>query len=55
MKWVGHVARMGKGEVYTEFWWGNLRVRDHLANAGVDGKIIFGFFVQPNVTLTAVG
>ena len=20
MKWVGHVARMGKGEVYTEFW-----------------------------------
>jgi hypothetical protein len=25
LKWVGHVARMGKGEVCTGFWWGNLR------------------------------
>ena len=25
MRWVGHVARMGRGEVYTGFWWGNLR------------------------------
>jgi hypothetical protein len=24
------VVRMGRGEVYTEFWWGNLRERDHL-------------------------
>jgi len=24
MKWVGHVARMGKREAYTGFWWGNL-------------------------------
>jgi len=29
MKWDGHVARMGRGEVYTGFWWGNLRERDH--------------------------
>jgi len=27
-------------EVYTGFWWGNLRERDHLENPGVDGKII---------------
>ena len=20
MRWAGHVARMGRGEVYTEFW-----------------------------------
>jgi hypothetical protein len=27
------------GEVYTEFWRGNLREREHLEDRGVDGKI----------------
>jgi len=26
--------------VYTEFWWGNLRERDHLENLSADGRII---------------
>ena len=30
----------GIGEVYTEFWWGNLKERDHLGDPGVDGRII---------------
>ena len=30
----------GKGEAYTGFWWGNLRVRDHLGDPDVDGRII---------------
>jgi hypothetical protein len=34
----GHVARMG--EVYTGFWWGNLRERDNLGDPGIDGRII---------------
>jgi hypothetical protein len=29
----------GTGEVYTGFWWENLRERDHLENLGVDGRI----------------
>jgi len=30
----------GKGEVYTGFWWGNLRERDHLEDPDEDGRII---------------
>ena len=40
MRWVGNVARMGRGDVYTGFWWGNLRERDHLEYPGVDWRII---------------
>jgi hypothetical protein len=40
MRWVGHVARMGRGEVYTCFWWRNQRERDHLGDLGVDARII---------------
>jgi len=29
-----------RGEVYTGFWWGNLRERNHLKDPGVDRKII---------------
>jgi len=40
MRWTGHVARTGRGEKYTELWWGNLRKEDHLEGLGVDGRII---------------
>ena len=27
-------------EIHTGFWWGNLKERAHLADIGVDGRII---------------
>jgi hypothetical protein len=29
-----------RGEVYTGFWWGNLKERDHVGDSGTDGRII---------------
>jgi hypothetical protein len=31
---------MGRGEVYTGFWWGNLSERGHLEDPGLDGIIV---------------
>jgi len=33
---------LGRREVYTGFWWGNLKERDHLEDSGIDGRIILG-------------
>jgi hypothetical protein len=38
--WAKHVARIGRIEVFTGFLWGNLRERDHLEDADIDGGII---------------
>jgi hypothetical protein len=40
LRWAGHAARMGEGEVHTGFWWGDQREGDHLGDPGVDGRII---------------
>jgi len=37
---AGHVQVWGRGEVHTEFWWGNLRKRGHLEDPSVNGKIM---------------
>jgi hypothetical protein len=30
----------GRGELHTEFWWGNLTKRDHLEDIDVYGKML---------------
>ena len=40
LRWAGHTACMGKGQMYTGFWRRNLRERDHLEDPGTDGRII---------------
>jgi hypothetical protein len=36
----GECSTYGGGEVYTGFWWGILREKDHLEDPGMDGRII---------------
>jgi len=46
MRWAGDVARIGRGEACTRFWWGNLRGRDHWGETGTDGKIILRWILR---------
>jgi hypothetical protein len=41
IRWAGHVARMGewRGEVFTRFWLGGPKARDHGEDLGVGGRI----------------
>ena len=49
MRWAGHVARVGRGESCTGFWWGNLRERDHWGDPGADGRIILRWILDVEV------
>jgi hypothetical protein len=40
MRWAGDVARMRRVKVCTGMWWGDLRETDHLADTGVDRRMI---------------
>ena len=36
----------GRVEVYTGFWWRNLRERDHLEDPGLDERIIIKYIFK---------
>jgi hypothetical protein len=46
MRWAGHVARMGRGEVFTGFWFGGPKVRDHWEDLGVGGRITLSWALR---------
>jgi hypothetical protein len=39
LRWARHVARMGRGDLFTGFWLGSPKVRDHREDLGVGGRI----------------
>jgi hypothetical protein len=46
MRWAGHVACMGIGEVYTGFWWENLRGRSDLEDPDLNRRIILRWILR---------
>ena len=43
---IGGACSAYGGEVYTGFWWGNVRERDHLVDACADGRITLRWFFR---------
>jgi hypothetical protein len=39
MWWAGHAARRGRGELFTGFWFGGPKGRDHWEDLGVGVRI----------------
>jgi hypothetical protein len=37
---------LGREEVYTGYWWGNLKERDHSEDLGVDARTILKLFIN---------
>jgi len=46
MRWVGHVARMGRGEVLTGVDGETQEKRNHLGDLGVDDRIIMKWIFE---------
>jgi hypothetical protein len=40
MRWVGECDMWGRGEVYTQLCWGNRKLKDHLEDLGIDGRML---------------
>jgi hypothetical protein len=45
MRWAGHVAPMGRVEVFTGFSLGDPKGRDHWEDLGVGGRITLGWIL----------
>jgi len=42
----GACSTYGGEEASAGFWWGNLRLRDHLGDPGLDGRIILRWILR---------
>jgi hypothetical protein len=45
-RWAGHVALMGRGEVFTGFWLVGPKGRDHWEDIGVGGRITLRLILE---------
>jgi hypothetical protein len=43
---TSHISHIGKREVHTGFWWGDVREGDHLEDPGVNGRIILKWILK---------
>ena len=43
---MGHMASMGRTEIYTGFWLGNQKEGDHLKDVGINGRIVLKLIIQ---------
>jgi hypothetical protein len=50
MKWVGHVAGMGRVKVGMEHWLGDLTERSNTEDLDVDGKNILRWILKINLS-----
>ena len=48
----GQVAHMGRKGMRAEFWWRNIKERDHLVDLGLEGRIILICSVKKYDTTT---
>jgi hypothetical protein len=46
MRWDGHVARMGAGNVRAGFRLGDLSERDHLRYLGLEGSVVLEWIMS---------
>jgi hypothetical protein len=49
IRWAGQVARTGRTEKHTGFWWVKIKERDHLEDLGIDGRIILRLDLKKSV------
>jgi hypothetical protein len=45
LRWAVNVARMGREEMFTGFWFGGPKVRDHWVDLGVGGRITLNWIL----------
>jgi hypothetical protein len=55
MRLAGRVARMGEGEVFTGFWLGGPKGRDHWEDLGVGGRITLSWTLGRKGSMGRIG
>jgi hypothetical protein len=46
IRWVGHVARLGRRGMYTGYWWESQMERDHWEDQDVGGQTILKWILD---------